>query len=287
MKKIMILAILLILIINGFAQEEGVYNRFRHSREEYIAVMRDLANDNVRNIDCNDERERTEINMCKTVFYSDTSSFESKRETIQILRPTNCQEVIDFYIDILKNETDTRIRHNVLECLGWTRAKSSIPFLLEVANKENDLAFVKNIARVLCVMEEFDKASFILDRLCFNEDGSVNKDCIETYAFTGKDELVKNYYLSEWEKDNDEDNKFRIALRLTEYGIYDITFSIIKENLLGTDRWKRYSALAGLGAIATEEALELIENCMDDDDIVIANYAKFVLLCLKEGRRYE
>ena len=135
-------------------------------------------------------------------------------------------------------------------------------------------------------MEEFELAASILDRVCFNEDGSVNKVCIAAYEYAGRDELVRNFWLSEWKKDPDEESKFGIALKLTEYGIYDIPFSILKETLQGTDTYRRYSAIHGLAAIATEEALELIQNCMNDMDIVVANYAKFVITCLKEGRDY-
>ena len=287
MKKLMIFTILLVLLMAGFAQQEGDYNRFRHSREEYIEIGRELAKSYIRDIDCNDKEIRTDISDYKSIFYSDTSSVESKREALHGLVYTNCQEVIDFYVDITKNDLNQEIRKDALLYLGWLRAKSSIPFLLEIAKKENNLAFIVEIATTLCVMEEFELASFILDKVCFKEDGSVKKECIGTYAFVGKDELVKNFYLSEWEKDNNEEQKFEIALRLTEYGVYDITFSVIKEALFSTHTYKRHSAISGLAAIASEEALELIQSCINDNDIVVANYAKFVILCLKEGRRYK
>jgi hypothetical protein len=134
-------------------------------------------------------------------------------------------------------------------------------------------------------MEEFDLAASVLDQICFNEDGSVKKDCIGTYAFAGRDELVKNYYLSEWEKNLDEETKFRVALRLTEYGIYDITFPIIKQALSSNETYERVSALYGLAAIATAEAIELIQNCNNDKDIVVANTSKWIMNDLKKERR--
>jgi HEAT repeat protein len=284
MKKLTLIISFLGALIFANAQFEIKYNRFRHSREEYIAIGRDLAKLN--NIDCNEQEVTEGKDMFKSIFYSDTSSVESKRDAMWHLGHINCQDVIDFYVDILKNDTSKDMRYNALLYLGWIRAKSSIPFLLESAKKENDLSFINKVATTLCVMEEFELASDILDRVCLNEDGSVRKECIGAYAFAGKNELVKNFFLSEWEKDNDEETKFSIALRLTEYGIYDITFPILKEVILGTDTYKRHSAIHGLAAIATEEALELIQNCLNDKDIVVANYADFVITCLKEGRDY-
>jgi HEAT repeat protein len=288
MKKIMIFTMLLIILIPAFTQEEGTYNRFRHSREEYIAVGRDLGKSNNMDIDCNDEEVRADINESKSIFYSDTSSVEEKSDALWNLGHIKCQEVIDFYEDIIKNNPNQKMRKDALLYLGWLRATSGIPFLLEVAKKENNLFFVIEIAATLCVMEEFELAALILDKVCFDGKGKVKEECIGAYAFAGRNELVKNYFLSEWEKDNDEETKFRIALILTKYGIYDITFPIIKETLINsTHTYKRHSAISGLAAIATEEAIELIQNCINDNDIVVANYAKFVMLCLKEGRRYK
>jgi len=286
MKKIMIFTILFILLINGFSQEEGKYNRFRHSREEYIEIGRDMF-DSYKDIDCDDIEVRVSKNLDISTYYSDTSSFESKREAMHSLGHTNCPEVIDFYVDILNNDTSTVMRNDALLYLGWLRAKSSIPSLLEAAKQNNDISFVNRIAITLCVMEEFDRAASILDKVCFNGDGSVAKECIIAYAYAGRDELVKNYYLSEWEKNNNEDSKFHIALKLTEYGVYDITFSVIKEALNSTHTYKRVSALYGLAAIATEEALELIHICTSDKDIVVSNTSKSILTSLKEERRYK
>ena len=280
----MIFTILFIILTTAFAQQEGTYNRFRHLRDEFIAVGKDLF-DSYKDTDC--EEARTDINISKTIFYSDTSSVESKRDVMRWLGHTNCQEVIDFYINILNNDPNKEIRSDAVLYLGWLRAKSSIPHLLETAKKGNDLAFVVEIAGTLCVMEEYDLAASILDRVCFNEDGTVKRMCIEVYEYAGREELTRNFWLLEWEKDNDEDRKFGIALKLVEHGIHDFTFPVIKEALLGTDRWKRYSALTKLGAIATDEALELIQGCMNDADIVIANRAKSVITSLKEGRRYK
>jgi len=288
MKKITFFTMLFILLMPAFAQEEGVYNRFRHSRDEYIEIGRDLAKDYNRDIDCNDKEIRTDIIEYKSIFHSDTSSIKSKRDALHGLVYTNCQEVINFYVGLIKNDLNQEIRKDALLYLGWLRAKSSIPSLVEVAGKENNLAFIVEIAVTLCVMEEFELAASILDRVCFNEDNSVKRICIGGYAYAGRDELVKNYYLSEWEKDIDEEQQFSIALKLTEYGVYDITFPIIKETLINsTHTYKRHSAISGLAAIATEEAIELIQNCTNDNDIVVANFAKFVMECLKEGRRYK
>lgn len=272
----------------SIAQFEIKYNRFRHSREEYIIITKHIFDSyNNIEIDCNEKNTSTDINTSKSIYYSDTASIELKREALQMLSHTNCQGVIDFFVDILKNGANKDLRFDAVQGLGSLRAKSSIPFLLEVAKKENDLYFVNRIAKTLCAMEEFDLAASVLDRVCFNEDGSVVSEiCISTYGYAGRDELVKNFWLSEWEKDNDEGRKLIIALKLTEYGIYDITFPVIKEAVQGTDTYKRHSAICGLAAIATEEALELIQNCMNDKDVVVANYAKFVIECLKEGRDY-
>ena len=287
MKKLMIFTMLFILLMTGFSQQEGDYNRFRHSREEYIQTGRDIF-DSYKYIDCNEKEIKTDIGINISIFYSDTSSIESKREAMQDLGHTNCEEVIDFYIDVLNNDTSREIRKDALLYLGWLRAKSSIPFLLGATKNNNDLAFVNKIAITLCVMEEFDMAASILDEVCFNEDGSVNRDCIIAYEYAGKTELARNFWLSEWDKHDDDESTFYIALKLTEYGVYDISFPVIKENLLyNTDKWRRHSALSGLAAIATEEALELIQNCTNDNDFVVADYAKFIIAELKKGRRNE
>ena len=284
MKKLMLNLIILGALMTSFAQFEIKYNRFRHSREEYIEIGRDLAHSN--SIDCNEKEAKVNINLYKSIFYSDTVSVESKQDALYNLSHTNCQEVIDFYENIIKNDAIQNMRNDALLYLGWLRAKSSIPFLLEVAKKENDLKFVIEIASTLCVMEEFELAVSVLDEICFNEDGSIKKNCIYAYEYAGKDELVRNYWLSEWEKENDDEEKFGIALRLIRHGIYDISFPIIKEALFTSNTYKRKSALSGLAAIATEEAIELIQNCVNDEDIVVANFAKFIITCLEEGRDY-
>jgi len=287
MKKITLSLILVSICLTSIAQFEIKYNRFRHTREEHIIIAKELT-DSYKNIeiDCNDEEIRSETKTYKSIYHSDTASIESKQDVLRELVHINCQEVIDFYVDILHNDPNKQIKADAILYLGWLNAKSNIPVLLEVAKKENNLRFANRIAFTLCLMEEFELAASILDRVCFNEDGSVNKDCIENYEYAGREELVRNYWLSEWEKDNDENRKLTIALHLTKHGAYDISFSVIKEALEGTDTYKRRSAINGLATIASEEALELIQNCMNDEDVVVANYAKSVITSLKEGGSY-
>ena len=287
MKKIIFSLIIMSAFIVVNAQFEIKYNRFRHSREEHIIIAKDLLN-SYRNIeiDCNEKDIKTSTNTRKSIYYSDTASIESKRDALRELVYTNCQDIIDFYVSILNNDSNKEMRCDAILYLGWLWAKSSIPYLLEVAKKEKDVYFVNEIARTLCAMEEFDLAASILDKVCFNEDGGINKDCIAAYEYAGRNELARSFWLSEWAKDNEKDRNFGIALKLTEHGVYDISFPIIKEVAQGTDTYKRKSAIHGLAAIATEEALELIQNCMNDKDIVIANYAKFVITSLQEGGSY-
>ena len=262
-------------------QKQSDYNPYRNPREEYIKTGRDFAN-SYEGINCEEEIEY--IKTAKNIYYSDTSSLSSRRESIIGLGRINCQEVIDFLIDVLKNDTSTDLCYDVLLCLGWYRAKSTIPFLVEFS-KNVDVFFVNKIAITLCVMEEFDIAASILDRVCLNEDGSISKDCVIAYEYAGKSELTKSFWLSEWnKKDNDKDRMFGIAMKLVEHGIYDIPFPVIKETLYSTERYKRHSALSGLAAIATDEALSLIQNCINDSDVVIANHAKSIIFNLKNGR---
>jgi hypothetical protein len=286
MKKLTLIISFLGILIFANAQFEIKYNRFRHPREEYIEIKRDLAKSNNVEIDCDDEELKEDIIFYKTIFYSDTSSVESKEDALDYLGYVNCEDVIDFYVNILKNGTNRKMRLDALLYLGRLRTKSTIPLLLDVAEKVNDLYFTIEIAETLCSFEEFELAASLLDKVCFNKDGSVMKDCIGIYDHAGREEMTRNFWLSEWEKANDENSKFNIALRLTDHGIYDLPFPVLKEAILGTDTYKRHSAICGLAAIATEEALELIQNCLNDKDIVVANYAKFVIKCLKEGCSY-
>jgi len=288
MKKKMLSLILASICLTSIAQFEIKYNRFRHSIEERIIIARDLLSSyRDTEIDCNTKDVKTDTDMSKSIYYSDTASIESKQDALRELVHINCQEVIDFYVNILKTDPNKKLRHDAILYLGWLEAKSTIPVLLEAAKKENEFYFVKRIATTLWIMEEFDLAASLLDRVCFNEDGSVNKDCIEMYESVGRLELTRNFWLSEWEKDNDENRKLTIALKLTKHGVYDISFPVIKEALESSDTYKRRSAINGLATIASEEALGLIQNCMNDDDIVVANYAKSVITSLKEGRDYN
>jgi hypothetical protein len=117
MKKITLIIMILGVIIITSAQIEIKYNRFRHSREEYIEIGRDLAHSN--SIDCNEKEARGNINLYKSIFYSDTVSVESKQDALYNLSHTNCQEVIDFYEDIIQNDANQKMRKDALLYLGW------------------------------------------------------------------------------------------------------------------------------------------------------------------------
>ena len=144
MKKIMLSVIILAICLTSIAQFEIKYNRFRYPREDYIQAGRDRLDSY--NIDCNAENVRIITNLYKSIYYSDTSSMESKQDALCSLGHTNCKEVIDFYVDIFKEDSNQEMRYDALKYLGWLRAKSSIPFLMEAVQKDNDVYFVNKIA---------------------------------------------------------------------------------------------------------------------------------------------
>ncbi|MDR1112644.1 MAG: hypothetical protein LBL18_02635 [Bacteroidales bacterium] len=247
------------------------YNPFRHDRDEYIKTGREMYEEFLTRV-CDKDLATEMIQE-----YNKTKS----KDILYQIGYMNCDTVVPFLQNLIILDKETR--YEALTLLGWRRPYQLLPFLLELSRKEDELFFINRIAITLCVMEQFEVAGSILDKVCFNVDGSVNKDCIIAYEYAGRTDLARKFYLSEWHKENDEDRKFGIALKLVEYGIYDISFSVIKEAIYSNDQNKRHSALYGLAAIATEEALQLIQISVKDSNIVVANTAKSIIETLKQN----
>jgi HEAT repeat protein len=96
----------------------------------------------------------------------------------------------------------------------------------------------------------------ILDEICYDAPLDVLATCILNY-FKLKDSAAINFFNAHLEK---EEFKLHAALFLARLGEHKQTFPIFKAALSSDDEHEVHTAIMGLAAIGTEEALELLRN---------------------------
>jgi HEAT repeat protein len=101
-----------------------------------------------------------------------------------------------------------------------------------------------------------EKSITILDEICYDAPLEVLATCILNYFNIGESAAIK-FFNSHLEK---EEFKLYAALFLAQLGEHKQTFPIFAAALSSEDEYEVHTAIMGLAAIGTEEAIELILN---------------------------
>jgi hypothetical protein len=268
----------------GFSQKDCDYNPYQHEREEYIQTGREIFEE-YRIIDCDKIKEQIEYVINN--YYSDTSSIP-KFHIIEDIAKVNCTRVIDFFMEVISNDTSERVRCDAIQYLGWLRAKTSISFLLGYTKKDISEQEKINIAFTLCVMEEYDLAIKVLNSFCYDTNGFIKDECIQVYEFAGAIDLAREYYeyyFKKAEEYPEQYDLFHAATKLIEYGHYEKAYPIILAELNSDNKYRVMSALYGLARIGDEKSMDVIREYSLNKEKIACKTAQFILDYIEMKRR--
>jgi HEAT repeat protein len=191
--------------------------------------------------------------------------------------------VFAFAFDLINSSSDGEARKMAIEMLGHRMYYDAIPLLLSHVKKDISLKEKIAIGKALAFMDRKADAVEILDCNCYGME-YMDNDCIETYFFL-LDQLTAIKYFEYYF--NKPETQLEAASKLASLGFYDKTFPLFVEFLENNSTYKRETvySLAGLAAIGTEEALEVIKKYAKNDQTLTSNTAASILDEVMKGRK--
>ena len=175
-----------------------------------------------------------------------------------------CPESFHFFETQIKKSAVETDRCNALMSLAWTMNPEYLPTILEYSKKKKlsieEKAAVATALMVFGVHDSYpdlkEKATSILDEICYDAPVDVLATCILNYFNLGGGSAIK-FFNSHLEI---EEYKLYAALFLAQLGEYKQTFPIFAAALRSDDDYEIHLAVMGLVAMGTEEAMQLIRN---------------------------
>lgn len=275
MKKITLILIILGVFIITNAQTEKEYNPYRY--EEKRATQEKIYTEAYQEFlakGCN----ISQLQKAKE-YYNETGY----TMYLSGMLDCNCQEAIDYAIELMNTSPDKEARKMSIDLLGFRRYYEAIPLLLEHVKKNISPDEKIVIAKALVFLDRKTEALDIFNSNCYSLD-DMNDDCIWTY-FTSFDYPIAikyfEYYFTKPE------TQLEAACWLAILGIYDKTFPLFVEYLKSNTTYKRETeySLVGLAAIGTEEAIEVIKQQTKNNTSLIARSATLILDRIMKERR--
>jgi hypothetical protein len=235
------------------------YNPYEYAKEELFLTSFGL-------------RERYESNDCADArgfinrFYNANVRGDEK-EKYNCLRAISffeCSESYTFLENQIKQSPVETDRCQAIMFLAWMMNPNYLPTFLEYAKKRNlsieEKAAIATAFMVFGVHGSYpdlkDKSIALLDEICYEAEADVLANCILSY-FNLKGDPALKFFNSHLEK---KEFKLYAALFLAKLGEHKQTFPIFATALNSNDEYEVHTAVLGLAAIGTEEAIELIVN---------------------------
>jgi hypothetical protein len=175
-----------------------------------------------------------------------------------------CKESYRFLQDQIKNNPSETTRCNAIMFLAWMMNPEYLPCIVEYSKKPKlSIQEKAAVATAFMVFGVYDnkpalkeQSIALLDEICYDAPLDLLATCILNY-FKLKGSAALNFFNAHLEK---EEFKLHAALFLARLGESKQTFPIFAEALSSDDEYEVHTAVLGLAAIGTEEALELLSN---------------------------
>jgi len=235
------------------------YNPYEYAQEELL-------------INSPSFRERHESRDCGTARelisrFNNAETKENSEEKWNIIKSVSfvpCAESYHFLETVIKNSNSETDRCNAMINLAWMRNSAQLPVILEYLRKLTLSVREKAaVATALTIYGTTDslprlvaQAIAILDEIGYDYPEDVLEYSILSYLMLGGDAAI-NFFNSQLEK---EEFKLYAALFLAQLGEHKQTFPIFKAALRSDDEYEVHTAVMGLAAIGTAEAIELMIN---------------------------
>jgi len=257
----------------------STYNPYEYAQEELFLTSMGV-------------REHYESEDCATArhyismfFNAEARDNEQEKHTaMRAISFFQCEESYIFFENIITKSAAVADRCHAIKFLAWMlnphylptlleyskkkelsiEEKAAVPTLLEYSKKK-ELSIEEKAAVATAFMvfgvygtypELKEKSVSILDEICYDAPFDVLATCIVNY-FNLKDSAALNFFNAQLEN---EEFKLQAALFWARLGEHKQTFPIFAAALDSNDEYEVHTAVLGLAAIGTEEAIELIVN---------------------------
>jgi len=235
------------------------YNPYEYAQEELFLTSPTV-------------RERYESDNCAAARetinnFRNAAARGDEKEKYNYLRAISfyrCEESFHFLETQIKRSTSETDRCNAIMFLAWMLNPYYLPSILEYARKPalsiQEKAAIATAFMAFGVRDSYpdlkEQAISILDEICYDAPADVLASCILSYFNIGGDKAIK-FFNSQLEQD---EFKLYAALFLVQLGEHKQTFSIFAATLSSEDNYEIHTAIIGLTAIGSEEAIQLIRN---------------------------
>jgi len=232
-------------------------------------------------------RERHESHDCETAralinrFHNAEAkeNHEEKWNTLKSVSFVPCAESYHFLETVIKTGRSETDRCHALINLSWMRNPDKLPVILEYSKKltlsMREKAAVATALTIYGIRDSLphlvEQSITILDEIGYDCPEDVLEHCILSYWMIGGDAAL-NFFNSQLEQ---EKNKLYAALFLAQLGEHKQTFPIFAAALSSDDEYEVHTAIIGLAAIGTEEAIELIINLPPEKNRCTPKVARF------------
>jgi len=189
---------------------------------------------------------------------------QEKQNAMRAVSFFQCEESYIFFENIITKSVVETDRCQAIKFLSWMLEPDYLPVILEYS-KRKELSTEEKAAVATAFMvfgvhgsypELKEKSVSLLDEICYDAPFDVLATCIVNY-FNLKDSAALNFFNAQLEN---EEFKLQAALFWARLGEHKQTFPIFAAALDSNDEYEVHTAVLGLAAIGTEEAIELIVN---------------------------
>ena len=199
--------------------------------------------------------------------FQNASAREDEKEKFGLLKSISfvrCPESFRFLETQINNSHSETDRCNALVNLAWMLDSDELPVIQQYANKLSLSVQEKSaVAAALMIYGVHDslprlvaRSLQMLDEICSDTSLYVLENCIVSYFLEGGNSALK-FFTSQLQQ---EKYKLYAALFLARLGEHKQTFPIFAVALNSEDDYEVHTAILGLAAMGTEEAVQLIAN---------------------------
>ena len=271
-------------------KKDSDYNPYQHQREEYIKTGEEFF-EGFKKVDCDNEETQKFIDDAIDGYNNGKYTGTAFGEISNYLGKMYCPEIIAFFEEVVKKDTSEAVRCDAIQKLGWLRATSSVPVLMEQLSKNISDYEKACIGSCLTVIGEWDLAETVLNSACFckdygiirMDDHDIRSKCMWSYYIIGNESSIK--FFNSWFEQEEGFLKVSIAVILAELGEYEKTYPIFIEAIHSDIPNYVYESIRGLAVIGTEEALRLIEIQTQNKNEIIAKEAQGVIGNFKRRKK--
>jgi hypothetical protein len=217
-------------------------------------------------------RERYESEDCATAReligrFHNADAKGDDNEKYKLMRAISffqCGESYTFFENQIKKSLFETDRCHAIMFLAWMTNHEYLPVILEYAKKKK-LSIEEKTAIATAFMvfgvhgaypDLKEKSISLLDEICYDAPVDVLATCILSYFNIEGYPAIK-FFNSQLEQ---EEFKLYAALFLAQLGEHKQTFPIFAAALSSEDNYEVHTAIMGLAAIGTDEAMQLVIN---------------------------